>query len=252
MGNWTIDKNSPIPLHTQLKNMVKTLIESGRYKPGDKFYSEGELAALCGVSRMTVRKAMDELSREGLILRIPGKGTFVGRRKLVEKLTELVGFTQDMESKGYVPSSRIVEKKVISPPEKIRSLLQLKKGEKVLFLKRIRYASGEAVALQVAYIPLKLFPGIEKLDLERESLYAVFKKFGRPPVWARQDMEPTLIKEEEHVRLLKASSGSVGMISERLTYDLEDNPIEFTTTLFRGENYRFTVNLINPEFASRA
>jgi len=251
MKSLQVDKNSPIPLHVQLKNMVKVLVENGSYKPGDKFYSEGELAKICGVSRMTVRKAMDELSREGLILRIPGKGTFVGRKKLVEKLTELVGFTQDMESKGYVPSSRVIEKRVISPPKKIRILLQLESGEKVLFLKRIRYASGEAVALQVAYVQLKFFPGIEKLDLEKESLYAVFKRFGRPPVWARQDMEPTLIKKEEHVRLLKTSSGSLGMISERLTFDLEDNPIEFTTTLFKGENYKFTANLINPEFSHR-
>ncbi len=246
-----ITRSSPIPLHVQLKEVLKRTLEDGTYKPGDRFFSEKEVVEKYGVSRLTVRRVMDDLLREGLITRVPGKGTFVAKPKFVEKLTELVGFTQDMMRKGLIPSTRLLEKGIVSPPKEIRELLQLGKGERALFLRRVRYASGEPMALQTAYIPLKFFSGIEKVDFEKESLYDTFKRFGRPPAWAKQDMEATLIKDEEQARLLGVASGSAGMLSERLTYDLEGNPIEFTVTLFRGENYRFTVHLTNPEFVER-
>ncbi|MBC7218453.1 MAG: GntR family transcriptional regulator [Candidatus Caldatribacterium sp.] len=244
-------KDSPIPIHVQLRDALKQVLRSGEYKPGDRFFSENEIAKKYNVSRMTVRRVMDDLLREGLIFRVPGKGTFVAQQKIVEKLTELVGFTKDMERKGCTPSTKVLKKRVVYPPKKIQEYLHLGKGEKVLLLKRVRYASGEPMALQTAYIPLKFFPGIEKVNFEKNSLYDTFKKFGRPPVWAKQDMEATLIRDEEQARLLEVAPGSAGMLSERLTYDLEGNPIEFTVTLFRGDNYRFTVHLTNPEFVER-
>ncbi|MGQ9623605.1 MAG: GntR family transcriptional regulator [Candidatus Caldatribacteriaceae bacterium] len=246
-----LTKDSPIPIHVQLRDALRQALESGEYEPGDRFFSENEIAKKYGVSRMTVRRVMDDLLREGFIFRVPGKGTFVARQKIVEKLTELVGFTKDMERKGCIPSTKVLKKRVVYPPRKIRELLRLEKGEKTLLLKRVRYASGEPMALQTAYIPLKFFPGIEEVDFEKESLYDTFKRFGRPPVWAKQDMEATLIKDGEQTRLLGVTLGSAGMLSERLTYDLEGDPIEFTVTLFRGENYRFTVHLTNPEFVER-
>jgi GntR family transcriptional regulator len=246
-----IVKNSPVPIHVQLKNTLQNLLENGTYKPGDRFFSENEISRKYQVSRMTVRKVMDDLFREGLIFRVPGKGTFVAQRKVIEKLTELVGFTQDMERKGYVPSTRVLEKEVLCPPRDVQELLHLRREEKVLFLKRVRYASGNPMALQTVYVPLKFFPGIESTDFERESLYATFKKFGRPPVWAKQEMEAITIDDERQSVALGVAVGSVGLVSKRLTYDLEENLIEFTTTIFRGDNYRFTVHLVNPEFVGK-
>ncbi|MCX7731096.1 MAG: GntR family transcriptional regulator [Candidatus Caldatribacterium sp.] len=101
-----IVKDSPIPVHMQLKELLKRALESGEYRPGSRFFSESEIAQKYGVSKTTVRRAMDDLSREGFIFRVPGKGTFVARQKLVEKLTELIGFTQDMERRG---TSRVPE-----------------------------------------------------------------------------------------------------------------------------------------------
>lgn len=242
-------KESPIPVHVQLKDILRHVLRNEAYKPGDRFFSENEIAKRYGVSRMTARRVMDELSKEGLIFRVPGKGSFVAKQRLVEKLTELVGFTQDMERKGYVPGARVLRKKTVYPPKKVREFLQLEREEKVLLLQRIRYASGEPMALQTAYVPLRLFPGIESVDFERESLYVTFKRLGRPPVWARQDMEAIIIQDAREAELLSVTPGSIGLVSERLTYDLEGNPIEFTVTLFRGEKYRFTVNLVNPDFA---
>lgn len=241
-------KDSPIPVYTQLKEILKRVLESGEYKPGDRFLSENEVAKHYRVSKATARRAMDDLLREGLIFRVPGKGTFVARQKFVEKLTELVGFTQDMERRGYVPGAKVLQKKVVHPPKRVQELLKLEEGEKVFFLERIRYASGEPMALQMAYVPLKLFPGIENICFERESLYATFRKFGRAPAWAKQDMEAIVLKDVEQAKLLSTTVGSPGLLSERLTYDLEGNPIEFTITLFRGERYRFTVHLTSPEF----
>jgi len=244
-----IAKNSPIPVHVQLKEALKRLLESKDYKPGDRFLSENEIAKEYGVSRMTARRVMDDLSKEGLILRVPGKGSFVTKRKFVEKLTELVGFTQDMERKGYVPGTRVLQRDLIYPPKEVQEILQLERGEKVLVLRRVRYASAEPVALQTAYVPLKFFPGIENVDFEKASLYATFKRFGKPPAWAKQDMEAIVIQDLEQAELLGVAPGSPGLVSERLTYDLDGNPIEFTITIFRGDKYRFTVHLTNPEFA---
>ncbi len=247
-----IVRDSSVPVHVQLEKILKEILEDGKYKPGDRFFSENEIAREYNVSRMTVRRVMDDLQREGLITRVLGKGTFVAQRRFMEKLTELVGFTQDMIRKGLVPSTRVLEKKVMYPPPKIKELLRLEKGEEVLFLKRIRYASGEPIALQNAYIPLKFFPGIETVDLEKESLYATFKKFGRPPLWANQNMEATVARDNRQTELLGITPGSAIMVTERLTYDSEENPIEFTVTFYRGENYQFTVRLTNPEFVERS
>lgn len=244
-----IAKDSPIPVHIQLKEALKRLLESKGYKPGDRFLSENEIAREYGVSQMTARRVMDDLSKEGLILRVPGKGSFITKRKFVEKLTELIGFTQDMVRKGYVPSTRVLQKDLVYPPGEIQEILQLERGEKVLFLQRIRYASAEPMALQAAYVPLRFFPGIGDVDFEKESLYATFKRFGRPPVWAKQDMEAIVIRDLKQAELLGVAPGSPGLVSERLTYDLDENPIEFTVTVFRGDKYRFTVHLTNPEFA---
>lgn len=243
-----IVKDSPIPLHIQLKELLKRALEGGEYRPGSRFFSENEIAQKYGVSKTTVRRTMDDLSREGLIFRVPGKGTFVARQKLVERLTELVGFTQDMERRGYVPGTRVLQKKVVCPPKRIRELLKLREEEKVFLLQRIRYISGEPMALQTAYIPLKFFPGIADIDFEKESLYTTFRRFGKTPAWAKQDMEAIVLKDAEQSEILGAAIGSPGLLSERLTYDLEGNPIEFTIALFRGEKYRFTVHLTNSEF----
>lgn len=245
-----IVRNSPVPIHVQLKNALRDILGNGEYKPGDRFFSENEISRKYKVSRMTVRKVMDDLLREGFILRVPGKGTFVAQPKMVEKLTELVGFTQDMERKGYVPSTRVLEKDILYPPRDVQELLRLCREERVLFLKRVRCASGNPMALQTAYIPLKFFPGIENVDFEKESLYSTFKRLGKPPVWAKQDMEAILIGERE-AGVLEVVAGSVGLASRRLTYDFEENPIEFTVTIFRGDNYRFSVHLVNPEFVGK-
>lgn len=242
-----IAKNSPVPVHVQLREILRHALEEGEYKPGDKFLSESEVAKRFGVSKATARRVMDDLLREGLIIRVPGKGTFVARRKFVERLTELIGFTKDMERRGHVPRTKVLQKKIVRPPEKVRELLKLEEGEGVLLLQRVRYASGEPMALQTAYVPLKFFPEIVDVDFERESLYAVFQRFGRTPAWAKQDMEAIVLQDEKQAELLGTSLGAPGLLSERLTYDLEGNPIEFTVTLFRGERYRFTVHLTNPE-----
>ncbi|MCX7731095.1 MAG: UTRA domain-containing protein [Candidatus Caldatribacterium sp.] len=141
-----------------------------------------------------------------------------------------------------------MQQKVIHPPTRVGELLRLSEEEEVFFLQRIRYISGEPMALQTAYVPLRFFPGIADIDFEKESLYATFRRFGMVPALAKQDMEAIVLKDADQAKLLGAEVGSPGLLSERLTYDLEGNPIEFTIALFRGEKYRFTVHLTNSEF----
>src|SRR5699024_932590 len=132
-----IDKNSPLPIYYQLSEQIKRLIQTEQLLPGDLLPSEREYAERHNISRMTVRQAISNLVTEGLLCRKKGKGTFVTEKKFEQNLQGLTSFSEDMQSRGYAPSNKLISFKLTQADQPIAKSLRLNAGEAVYEIKRV-------------------------------------------------------------------------------------------------------------------
>ena len=162
--------------YEQIRQDIIHKIESMEYRPNQVIPSENELCASYGVSRITVRKAIDELVHEGLLYRIKGKGSFV-RDHGSEGLSRIYSFTEAILHQGKTPSKKLLSLKVEEADADIRRRMGLEEGEEVYVIKSIYYADGRPYCINTSILPRKLFPKLELFDFNRNSLYEVLKSF---------------------------------------------------------------------------
>lgn len=168
-----VDKKSPIPAYFQLKNIILKKIQSGEYAEGSLIPSERDLGETFSISRMTVRQALNQLVVEGVLNREKGRGTFVSRSKIEQR--NIMSFSDTVKTKGLVPSTRVLHFSKEEAGEEVRTILDLKSGEKIYVLRRLRLASGTPVGIEEDFIPEKYCPELEKFDLT-SSLYMLIKE----------------------------------------------------------------------------
>ena len=230
--------------------IVSDLLEEiGGLQPGDEVASERQLATRYGVSRMTARRALQELARMSVIRRQPGRGNVVQSHKVTQSLAQLTSFTQDMRNLHLVPSTRVLEVQSIVPGPDISRLLQLSANEPVLLLRRLRLANDEPMCLEVNHLPLVRLPGIERTDLS-QSLYELFRRqYGREPRTAEETIEATLAPAKE-AEILRIPEHDPLLLITRLTFDSTAMPLEYVRSYYRADRYRFRVTMEPP--AARA
>ncbi len=231
-----------MPLYLQLKRLIKAQIQDGRLAPGDRVPSERELSDQFGMSRMTARQALIELVREGLLYREQGRGTFVAVRKVSQGLLTVTSFTEDMHSRGIVPSSVILSLTTEAPSLPDRERLRLDLGHQMVRVRRLRLGDGRPMALEEASLPQSLVEGIEEHDLSRGSLYEFLKSRQIELQGAHQTLE-AILADEEQAMLLAVPQGAPLLLLERLSYDQFGRPAEFVRAVYRGDRYRFYVEL---------
>src|SRR5215471_6136578 len=144
----TIYRNSPVPRYHQLKEILREKIRAGELKPGDLIPSERELSETYGISRMTARQAITELVNEGVFYREQGKGTFVTRNKITQQLMRLTGFTEDIRSRGQLPSTKVLVAEMRPASEVVAEKLRISMGQLVFCIQRLRLADGEPLAIE--------------------------------------------------------------------------------------------------------
>lgn len=234
-----IDKQAKIPLYHQINQNLKDLIEGGHLQPGDGVPSEWELSDLYGVSRLTVRRALEELAREGWLTRRHGVGTFVADSKVAQIVPSKLGFTQKMQEIGRVPSSRLISLKVIPSPAEIAVHLGLEAGAPIIELIRVRLADDEPIMLETSYLSHARFPDLTEAGLGNHSLYEFIRRhYHTTLVAVDQTLEPTLLSVLE-AELLEAEPGSPALLSEVLAFTTEDTPIEYSRAVTRGDKCKF-------------
>lgn len=232
-----LKKDSPIPLYIQFKEYLLDWIERGELEPGQRLPSEREFCDQFGVSRITIRQALNELTRDGLIQSVPGKGTFVARKHEGE-FHPLVSFSQYVRTRGQSPSSRILNQVVIHASPRLARVLQIPTDSEVVLMKRLRLVDGEPSALQTVYLPSELCPDILKHDLEKGSLYKVLRdEYGLVPVRADNSFEARLAEPEER-ELLHLPHPSAVLVMRQTSYLKDGRPIEYTRSIYRA-NERF-------------
>lgn len=245
-SNDKLDKDVPIPLYFQLKEIIKDKIVEGVLEPGDLIPSERELSNRYDISRPTIRQALQELVNEGMLYREKGKGTFVAKPKIKYGFIQsLTTFYDDMKKKGYSLKTEIRRKELKIVPEGIVNKLNLDKEDKVIFLDRLRSIDDEPIVRVMNFVPYKICPNLIDVDLKDKSLYKVMDETcGLKYHRAEITLEPVVAKEYD-AKLLETEVGAPIHLMENITYDQNDNPMDYFESRFRGDKGKVQVELYN-------
>ena len=234
----------PVPLHHQVYLDLRSSLDSGERKVGERLPPERDLARLYGCSLITVRRALDELSREGRLERRQGRGTFVLAPRLDVGLADSLSFTEEMQRRGLDAETRLVAARPEAASEAVAAALELEAGSPTLYVERLRLAGGEPLLLEMVHLPAERFPGLLATDLEHGSLYALLtERYGAAVTHAREALEPVLLPARE-ARLLGVRPRSLGLLVEGTAFTRDDTPVEFGRTYVRGDRTRYFVDRV--------
>ncbi len=239
-----VDRDGPTPIFQQIRSQLECAIGSGELRLHQRIPSERELSVRYGVSRMTVRQALDALTQDGRLYSLPGKGTFVADRKIIEQpLRNLTSFTQDMERRGLRPSSKTLSARVMGATLEVARLLNIPTLSEIVQMTRLRLADGEPLAIEAVHLPSALVPGLLDHDLGKGSLYVVLRDtYGIELARASQTIEAAEPNKEE-VSLLALDGPSPILRISRITFDAHDRVVEYARSVYRGDRYQLTVEL---------
>ena len=230
------------PRYAQIISYYQSLIESGKLAEGDKIPTEEAVGELFGVSRITVRQALDGLAQGGYIYKIQGKGSFVSAKKAGMQLNHLVGFSDEMRSIGMTPSTVLIGQCLTAPSEAVAAALGLDPAQKVYLISRVRCADEIPMAVEKVCMPFGRFAGIETQDLS-QSLYAMLRqRYGCEPAKASQSIQAGLANSSD-AKLLQIKVGAPVLRITRTAFDSNNVPFEYTESVYRGDKYVFNVTL---------
>lgn len=236
-----INRESPIPLHHQVRNYLLACIESGELQPGQQLLKEREYADTFGISLAPIRQGILDLVKEGYLYRVAGRGTFVREPKVEEKISILSSFTESMQSKGIKSTMRVVELSVGEAPRDIHQAFGADDKEPFVFLQRIALVDGKAVALLISYLPEQLVPGLVTLNLNDQSLYRTLeKRYGIILMRAASSIEVVRCHDPQ-ATLLGLTPGIPMLQVEGKTYDIDERLVEFSRVLYQADRFRFTI-----------
>ncbi|MEV4737682.1 MULTISPECIES: GntR family transcriptional regulator [unclassified Microbacterium] len=204
--------------------------------PHDALASERELMAIHGVSRMTVRKAIATLVDEGRVYNVHGSGTYVGSADIFSKTPKLTSFTEDMISRGSVPSSRVLELARVDAPDAVAAALGLPAKAATTHIRRLRLADDVPIAIEDVYVPLAVL-AIESLNLGA-SLYEQLRGAGHDVYRAEQEIKAITLTEQEG-ELLEVAPGDAALAVTRVSSSRRGQLVEFARTIYRGDRYTF-------------
>ncbi|GGM43973.1 GntR family transcriptional regulator [Longimycelium tulufanense] len=231
------------PKYWGLKRHLLDLLRS--LPPGSPIPTERSLAAEFDVSRTTVRQALAELTVEGRLLRVQGKGTFAAEPKVAQRL-QLSSYTEDMRAHGRQPASRLLEATEQPADPELAQLLGVRPGAKILRLRRLRLADGEPMAIETTHLALGRFRGLRRYIGAGNSLYQVLReRFGVELGHAEETIETALASPEE-AELLGADVGLPMLLLSRHSFDTEGAPVEWVRSVYRGDRYKFVATLNPP------
>ena len=233
-----LNSDSPMPLYRQLQLALRRAIEARHIAPGEALPAERDAAVQLGVSRITVRKAMDALVSEGFLSRRQGAGTFVSQR-MEKNFSRLTSFTQDMVERGMKPHSLWLSRQqsAVSPEEAITLGLGL--GEQVYRFNRVRFADDTPMALEYAIVPAGLLPSPEAVE---GALYDALAAAGCAPTRVLQRLRATLFSPEQ-AEILATQAGDPGLLIERRGFAASGQLVESTRSFYRGDAYDFVAEL---------
>ncbi len=243
----TLDRGSE-PLHVAITNHLRVAIESGRLAPGTRLPPERDLATSLGVSRMTVRQALGELEREGLLRRVVGRagGTFVNEPQAAFETPAFPGVSTLMRRESGANGVDAAAAEIAPAGRRAAAVLGLLRTDPVVVIRRLRLARGKPLAVERASLPAALFPGIEGMDFAG-SLYDVMEQhFGLRPARVVETLELTEARPAD-VRALGVRKNAPLLLVERIAYAADGTPVEFARDRYRPDRARFVTESTGAE-----
>jgi GntR family transcriptional regulator len=232
---------SGAPLYLQLRKSIEEAVNRGLIGPGDALPSERDIASKADISRVTVRKAVQDLVKGGILVQRHGSGTFVAPRmeRVEQSLSRLTSFTEDMARRGMSVRSVWLDRGLYAPSPDETMVLGLSSTELVARVARLRIANETPLAIERASLSASVLPDPEAVG---SSLYAALGTTGNRPVRAVQRISATNLGDAD-ARLLEVLPGVAGLQIERISYLASGKVIEFTRSVYRGDAYDFVAEL---------
>jgi DNA-binding GntR family transcriptional regulator len=237
----TPDRDSPVPLYHQVAEALTEAITSGDLPPGSRLDNEIDLAAALGVSRPTMRRAIEQLVDAGLLVRKRGVGTQVVHTR-VRRQVELSSLFDDLSAAGQRPHTEVLDNSVGPAAADVAAALGIRPGDPVVSLQRLRYAGGEPLALMHNAIPAALID-LDEQQLARRGLYALLREAGVSLHVAHQTIGARAASTAE-AKLLSERRNAPLLTMSRLTYDDRGRAVEFANHLYRASLYSFEATLL--------
>jgi GntR family transcriptional regulator len=239
----SLNSQSALPLYYQIEQDLASLIASGSFAPGSQLPSEDELVQRYGVSRTTIRKAIQELERLELIEIRRGKGTFVRSEKITQELTGLTGFVEDMVAIGLRPSAKLLGKATALATEEVARQLRVPIGTKVMQIRRIRMADEVPISLDETYLPMDLGQKVVENDLEIYPIFSLLEgKYDTPLLEADYRLE-AIAADPFVAEALGVEIRSPILLIERVSYSLDQRPVDYEKLFYRGDKIRLSTRL---------
>ena len=233
----------PVPLYHQLKLVLQRDIVQGIYKPGGRLPSEPELIRQYGVSRITVRQALDELEAEGRVVRRHGKGTYVAEPRIEQELLRLTDFVEDMQQAGQNPSSRVLA--FVHEPTRpaIAKALNIVSGTEVVRVDRLRLAEERPIAYDTTWLPLRFGDLLSGMDLGQETIYHILETRYAIPVLSGAFYITATEATAQQAAHLEVAPGSALLVIRRISYTTGDEPIYVQERYYRPDRVQYRVML---------
>lgn len=240
-----VDKNSKTPLHLQLSEIIKEMINNNELQEGHYLISERELCKIQNISRMTVNKAIINLVNQGVLERRQGKGTFVSYKK--QKLTyeKMHGFTEIAQDKKLKVKNELLKFKLHNQiDEKVRESLQLEDNNSFVYeIERVRYIEDEPTILEKIYIPEYMCSDLTEELIKENSIYKLFReKYLHKTQKARQVINPIILNKSQS-KLLNTEVNSLALKIDRVVFTNNEEVLEYTSSLFLTDKHQYEIIL---------
>ncbi len=236
-----LDRSSPVPLYFQVARQIEEAIERGELRPGTRLDNELELADRFGLSRPTMRRAIQELVAKGLLVRKRGVGTQVVQGQ-VKRTVELSSLFDDLAKSGQSPTTAVIRHETVPAEDDLVTLLGLPPGEPLVALERLRSAAGEPLAILANWLPVGVAP-FDDEQLESRGLYELMRSVGVHMRIASQRIGAQAATATQ-ARLLGVRRGAPLLTMERTTYDDTGRAVELGRHVYRPETYSFEMTLV--------
>jgi len=241
-----------VPLYARIKDALRARIHDGTYASHSQMPSEHELCAIFGVSRITVRQALGDLQKEGLLFKLHGKGTFVSKPKAFQNVSSLQGFAEAMSSMGYEIVNQLRSFRTVRANRQVAERLHIDEGAPVTEIHRVRLLNRERVSLELTWLPEVLGQRLANADLVTRDIFLMLENDCGVPLGHAEIAIDAVLADDEIVDALRVEEGSPVLRIDRLTHDASGTPIDYEHLYFRGDAFQYRFRIDRERAGNRA